>query len=95
MRAVLAAAAHHLVIAAVGAADTTAAIERLVDLLPGDERAAGRQALSQVLRGVIAQRLARREEGRVAVRELLPNSPAVSATISAGRLADLASLCDV
>lgn len=95
VRAVLAAAAHHLVIAAVGAADATSAIERLVDLLPADERAAGRQALSQVLRGVMAQRLARREEGRVAMRELLLNSPAVSATINAGRLADLASLCDV
>jgi twitching motility protein PilT len=95
VRAVLAAAAHHLVVAAVGAADATAAIERLVDLLPADERAAGRQALSQVLRGVLAQRLARREQGRVAVRELLLNSPAVSATINAGRLADLASLCEV
>jgi twitching motility protein PilT len=95
VRAALAAAAHHLVIAAIGAGDAASAIERLVDLLPADERVAGRQALSQVLRGVIAQRLARREDARVAERELLLNSPAVSATIAAGRLADLASLCDV
>lgn len=61
-----------LVIVSLEAPSASAAVQRLVDLLPVEARGAARAALAQVFRGAIAQLLVRKASGgRVAAREVL------------------------
>ena len=79
-----------LVIAAVPAASTIGAIERLIELFPADRRARARASLATALRGVIAQVLLRRVTGgRAAAREILLNTPAVSQLVLEGKMFQL------
>jgi twitching motility protein PilT len=79
-----------LVLASVPAASTIGALERVVELLPAERRVKARASLATSLRGVIAQVLLRRVTGgRVAAREILLNTPAVSALVLEGKMFQL------
>lgn len=84
-----------LVFASVTAASATAALERLVDLCPSEQRRTVRAALAEHLRGVVAQVLLRKAGGgRLAARELVLNTNAVAALISDGQIAQLPRAID-
>ncbi|HSK08939.1 MAG TPA: ATPase, T2SS/T4P/T4SS family, partial [Vicinamibacterales bacterium] len=83
-------AAGHLVIGAVSAHTSTAAIARLVEQAPPDRREQVRLTLAEGLRGVVAQVLLHKTSGgRVAARELLLNTPAIANLIAEGRIGQL------
>jgi twitching motility protein PilT len=84
-----------LVFVSVTAASATAALERLVDLCPSDQRRNVRAALAEHLRGVVAQVLLRKAGGgRLAARELVLNTNAVAALVSDGQIAQLPRAID-
>jgi twitching motility protein PilT len=84
-----------LVFASVTAASATAALERLVDLCPSEQRRTVRAALAEHLRGVVAQVLLRKAGGgRLAARELVLNTSAVAALIGDGQIAQLPRAID-
>jgi twitching motility protein PilT len=79
-----------LVLASIPAASTIGALERLLELFPADRRARVRSSLATSLRGAIAQVLLRRVTGgRVAAREILLNTPAVSTLVLEGKMFQL------
>jgi twitching motility protein PilT len=61
-------------------------VDRLVDVFPSDQQSQVRTMLSASLRGVVAQLLMKKADGkgRVAVNEILVATPAVSAIIREG-----------
>lgn len=77
--AIKAAERGHQVISTLPTADVTGTVSRLHSMFPAIEREIGRIRLSEVLRGVIAQRLVPRkgDGGRLAVMEVLLASPVV------------------
>ncbi len=84
-----------LVFASVTAPSATAALERLVDLCPSEQRRNARAALAEHLRGVVAQVLLRKAGGgRLAARELVLNTNAVAALVSDGQIAQLPRAID-
>ncbi len=90
--AVRAAEQGRLVIAQVRATDTTTAIRDLLGRLDPERRDSARLQLSELLRGVIAQRLLPRADsrGRIVVAEVLLMTPMVRDVLTdAGRLAEL------
>lgn len=70
-------------------ADVT--VDRIINAFPAGKQAQVRIMLSTSLRGVVAQQLAQRAdgEGRLAVTEILVNTPAVSSLIRDGKTAQL------
>jgi twitching motility protein PilT len=79
-----------LVLASVPAASTIASLERVLELFPAERRAKARASLGTSLRGVIAQVLLRRVTGgRIAAREILLNTPAVSTLVLEGKMFQL------
>jgi twitching motility protein PilT len=79
-----------LVLASVPASSTIGALERLIEVFPADRRAKARTSLATALRGVVAQVLLRRVKGgRVAAREILLNTPAVSTLVLEGKMFQL------
>jgi twitching motility protein PilT len=79
-----------LVLASVPASSTIGALERLIEVFPADRRARARTSLATALRGVIAQVLLRRVKGgRIAAREILLNTPAVSQLVLEGKMFQL------
>ena len=74
-----------------GAAPT---IDRVINMFPSDKQDHVRNMLSTSLRGVISQQLAKRRDGkgRVAVLEILVNTPAVANLIRQGKLEQLESV---
>src|SRR5690606_34269171 len=67
---------------------TTAAstVERIIDQFPGDRQSQIRVMLSESLRGVVAQTLLRKiGGGRVAAREILLTTPAISNLLREGK----------
>jgi twitching motility protein PilT len=75
-----------LVIGALPSASTTAAVERLLDEFPLEQRERVQHALARALRGVVAQVLLRKSGGgRLAARELLLNTPPVANLIAEGK----------
>jgi twitching motility protein PilT len=84
-----------LVFVSVTAASATAALERLVDLCPSEQRRNVRAALAAHLRGVVAQVLLRKTGGgRLAARELVLHTDAVAALVSDGPIAQLPRAID-
>jgi twitching motility protein PilT len=80
----------HLVVGSVTAHTTTAAIGRIIDQTPSDRQAHVALALSETLRGAVAQVLLRKSGGgRVAARELLLTTPAVATLIAEGKISQL------
>ena len=85
MLALQAAESGRLVFASINAPSAASAVEALVNMIPDAERASVRATLAGVLRAIVAQLLLRKASGgRVAARELLLNSAAVSASIRDG-----------
>ena len=80
----------HLVIATMTAPTTSVALARLIESAPFDRQTQVALALSESLRGAIAQVLLRKSGGgRVAARELLFNTPSVAALIAEGKVSQL------
>jgi len=80
----------HLVIAAVSAHMSVAAISRVLDQLPPERREAAQISLAEGLRGVVSQVLVHKAGGgRVAARELLINTPSIANLIVEGRFSQL------
>lgn len=92
--ALTAAETGHLVLATLHTASAPQAIERIVDVFPGEERDLARTLLADVLRAVVAQQLVVRSdgEGRVAAHEILVGTPAVRNLIRENKTAQIVSV---
>jgi twitching motility protein PilT len=85
-----AAASGRLVIGGFPAHNTTAAVDRIINLYPPENRRQVQLALAENLRGIVAQVLLRKPGGgRLAAREVLLNTPAVASIIAEGRTSQL------
>jgi twitching motility protein PilT len=85
-----AAASGQLVIGGFPAHNTTAAVDRIINLYPPENRRQVQLALAENLRGIVAQVLLRKPGGgRLAAREVLLNTPAVASIIAEGRTSQL------
>jgi twitching motility protein PilT len=83
----------HLIFATLHTPNTTQAADRIVDVFPAHQQNQVRSQLALSLRMIIAQRLVLRPEGgRIALREVLINTPAVATTIRENRLVELPSV---
>jgi twitching motility protein PilT len=81
----LQAATEALVLVSVTAASTTDAVERFVELAPADARPGVQAAMAESFRGAVAQVLLKKTGGgRVAAREVLLATAAVTRVISDG-----------
>lgn len=90
--ALTAAETGHLVLATLHTRGAAQAVERLVDVFPGNEKNLVRSQLAGSLQAVIAQRLVQAKTGRVALFEVLVNSPAVANLIREGKTHQLPAL---
>lgn len=90
--ALTAAETGHLVLATLHTRGAAQAVERLVDVFPGSEKNLVRSQLAGSLQTVIAQRLVAAQQGRVALFEVLVNSPAVANLIREGKTHQLPAL---
>jgi twitching motility protein PilT len=80
----------HLVIGGFSAHTATAAVDRIIDLYAPEQRHQVQLALAGSLRGVVSQVLLKKQGGgRVAAREVLLNTPAVSSVIAEGKTSQL------
>ncbi len=80
----------HLVFGTLHTNNAAQTVDRVIDVFPPHQQSQIRTQLSMTLRAVIAQRLApRKGGGRVAIREVLLNSPAVANIIRDNRIAEL------
>src|SRR5207247_5485911 len=85
--ALTAAETGHLVLATLHTNSATKTIDRIIDVFPEAQQAQIRVMLSESLKGVVAQSLVSRGDGRgrVAVVEVLVNTPAVANLIREGK----------
>ena len=69
-------------------------IDRIIDVFPSDQQAQVRTLLAESVRGIVAQQLLRRKNGRgrVAVNEILLGSNAVSNIIREGKIEKITSV---
>jgi len=83
----------HLVLSTLHTNDTAQAIDRMVDVFPGDQQPQIRVQLSNALTGVVYQRLIPRKDGRgiVPAHEVLVATSAVRNLIREGRTSQLRS----
>ncbi|MFA6451069.1 MAG: type IV pilus twitching motility protein PilT [bacterium] len=81
----------HLVLSTLHTLDAPQTIDRIVDSFPQGQHRQIRIQLSQILRGVISQRLVPKidKKGRAAAIEIMTNSPAISDHLLNGRTGDL------
>ena len=93
--ALTAAETGHLVLATLHTASAPQAIERILDVFPGEERDLARTLLADVLRAVVAQQLVVRSDGearsRIAAHEILVATPAVRNLFRENKTAQLVS----
>lgn len=83
----------HLVLATLHTPNTSQTIDRIVDVFPPHQQSQIRMQLSLSLRGIVAQRLLpKKGGGRIASREILVRTSAVSNIIRENRLAELSSV---
>lgn len=94
--ALTAAETGHLVLASLHSPDAPGAIERVIGSMPAPQQAQARMQLAGTLRAVLAQTLLPRKDGvgRVAAREIMLGSPAVTAIIREGRTHQLYSMIE-
>jgi len=91
--ALTAAETGHLVLATLHTRGAAQAVERLIDTFPAEEKAWVRSQLAGSLQAVLAQKLeADTQGGRVALFELLVNTPAVANLIRDGKTHQLPGL---
>jgi len=85
----------HLVIGALTAHTAADAVDRIIDQTPPERRAKVQLGLAESLRGIVAQVLLRKTGGsRVAAREVLLNTSAVSNLIAEGKTSQLPMAID-
>jgi twitching motility protein PilT len=83
----------HLVFGTLHTTTASSTIDRIIDQFPADRQSQVRVMLSESLRGVIAQTLCRKiGGGRVAAREILLSTPAVSNLIREGKTFQIPSI---
>ena len=88
--AITAAETGHLVMATLHTRGAAPAVERLIDVFPAEEKDQVRSQLAGSLCAVLAQKLLpARQGGRVALYELLVNTPAVANLIREGKVHQL------
>lgn len=91
--ALTAAETGHLVLATLHTHSAAKAIDRLIDVFPGNEKDQVRSMLAESLQAVIAQTLVKKASGgRVAAYEILVATPAVRNLIRENRVAQLLSI---
>lgn len=91
--AIKAAMTGHLVLSTLHTQDAVRTINRVVDFFPPHAQKGVRLSMAESLVGVVSQRLLPAEGGgRVAVLEILVNTPAVRDAIADGRLEDITEL---
>jgi twitching motility protein PilT len=85
--ALTAAETGHLVLATLHTNSATKTVDRIIDVFPETQQAQIRVMLSESLKGIVAQSLVNRADarGRVAVVEVLVNTPAVANLIREGK----------
>lgn len=94
-QALTAAETGHLVLATLHTRGATQAVDRLVDVFPGAEKNLIRSQLAGSLKAVIAQKLVPDcGQGRVALFEVLVNTPAIANLIREGKTHQLAGLLE-
>ncbi len=80
----------HLVLGTLHTHNASQTIDRIIDIFPSHQQQQIRLQLSITLRGIISQRLLPKiGGGRVATREILINSPAVSNLIRENKIAQI------
>jgi len=85
----------HLVLATLHTYSAAQTIDRIIDTFPPHQQGQVRMQLSMTLAGVISQRLLPKEGGgRVAAREIMINSPAVSNLIRENKIAQLRTVIE-
>lgn len=85
-QALTAAETGHLVLATLHTRGAAQVVDRLVDVFPGAEKNLIRSQLAGSLKAVIAQKLVRdNAQGRIALFEVLVNTPAVASLIREGK----------
>ncbi|HEY7287959.1 MAG TPA: ATPase, T2SS/T4P/T4SS family [Vicinamibacterales bacterium] len=85
-----ASASGHLVVGGFSAHTATGTVDRIIDLYSPDHRRQVQFGLADSLRGIVVQVLLRKSGGgRVAAREVLLNTPAVSSVIAEGKTSQL------
>ena len=83
----------HLILATLHTPNAAQTVDRIVDIFPPHQQAQIRTQLSLSLKTIIAQRLVPgAKNGRIAVREILVNTPAVANIIRDHRLQELPSV---
>jgi len=83
----------HLVLATLHTPNVMQTIDRIVDVFPPHQQPQVRSQLSLSLKAIIAQKLVPKEGGgRVALREVLINTPAAQNIIRDNRVQELASV---
>ncbi|TSD00333.1 MAG: twitching motility protein PilT [Candidatus Peregrinibacteria bacterium Greene1014_49] len=83
----------HLIFATLHTPNAIQTIDRIIDVFPPHQQGQVRSQLSMSLKAVVAQRLVPSSDGwRVAVREVLINTPAVAHIIRDNRTAELTSV---
>jgi twitching motility protein PilT len=83
----------HLVLATLHTNSAIAAVDRIVDMFPGDQQSQVRTTLSDVLRGVVAQTLCKKADGgRMAVCEVLVVNMAVANLIREDKTVQITSI---
>lgn len=84
----------HLVFTTLHTAETIQAINRIIDMFPGNQQAQVRIQLAECLRGVIGQLLFPRKDGQglVVATEVLVMTPAISALIRQGQTQQIYTL---
>ncbi|MBM3460468.1 MAG: type IV pilus twitching motility protein PilT, partial [Armatimonadetes bacterium] len=87
--AMTAAETGHLVFSTLHTNDAKQSVDRIINTFPPEEQHQVRMKLAHTLHGVVAQRLARKKDGsgRVAVQEIMINSPTIRKLIEEGKVA--------
>jgi twitching motility protein PilT len=87
----------HLVLATLHSTDAAQAVDRIIDVFPARQQQQIRTQLAAVLRGVIAQSLAPKSQGRgrVAVREIMIVNGAISNLIRTGKTHEIYSAIEM
>lgn len=85
----------HLVLATLHTYSAAQTIDRIIDTFPPHQQGQVRMQLSMTLAGVISQRLLPKEGGgRIAAREIMINTPAVSNLIRENKIAQLRTVIE-
>ena len=87
MLAMTAAETGHLVLGTLHTSSAAKTLDRIIDVLPTEQKAQGTMFLAQSLRGVVSQALLPRpnRQGRKAVVEVMVTTPAISNLIMSGK----------